>query len=395
MISIDKKTRDFILKHEDEDIKKLVFRASSFPDIDIYFAILQIAGRKSAKQKIPTWYECLDVIYPKHLSLEQSSSESTAQYKATLQKEGTLIDLTGGLGVDFSFMSRRMSLGTYIEAQTELVDLAKHNFTVLGMNNVQAILSDGVEYLRNSKEIYDTIYLDPARRSNTGKKTVLIQDCTPNLLEIDDLIDEKSNRGIIKLSPMLDIHHALQSLKNISQIHIISVNNECKELLLIKEKQPRDTEIFCVNILNNKKQDTFTFTYQQESTLNPSFSNSVLTYLYEPNSSIMKAGAYKSVSDQFNLKKLHPNSHLYTSESFIGNFPGRKFRVQTVFSPNRREIKQHLNSLNKANISTRNYPFSVAELRKQLKLGEGGNDYIFATTLIDERKVLILCEKIE
>jgi len=291
-------------------------------------------------------------------------------------------------------MSEKATQAEYIESQKELVELVRHNFKVLGIKDSIIIEGDAVEYLKASTKTYSTIFIDPARRSVSGRKTVFIEDCTPNLIEIDDLLDSKSSRTIIKLSPMLDITHAINSLKNISQVHILSVANECKELLLIKEKTKKDTEIFCINILNNKTEESFTFTHKQEENAFSEYTNDIENYLYEPNSSILKAGAYNSISSIFQLKKLHPNSHLYTSDIYIKDFPGRKFFIKNVISPNKKEIKLNLGNFTKANITTRNYPFSVDEIRRQTKLKEGGEDYIFATTLSNEKKVLILCEKV-
>ncbi len=396
MIHIDKDTQQFILEHESDDIRQLALKAKSYPGIDMSIAIKQIAGRQIAKHKIPSWYQCKNIIYPKHLSMEQCSSEVTALYKASLCKGDTLIDLTGGLGVDFSFMAKNHKQAYYIETQHELTELAQCNFNTLNLNQSKVIQNDAVSFLNSFDSIANTIFIDPARRNDTGKKTVLIEDCTPNLMEIDDLLTTKAQRVIIKLSPMLDITHALNSLSNVTEVHIISVNNECKELLFIKDKVRKDEDIqlICINLLTNKKNESFTFTKAEENTSSISHTDEPKRYLYEPNSSILKAGAYKSIGARYDLMKLHPNSHLYTSETLIDNFPGRKFQIKEVISPNKKEIKAHFKDITQANIATRNYPFSVADIRKQTKLKEGGTDYIFATTLANEKKVLILCQKV-
>lgn len=399
MIHIDKDTQQFIIEHEADDIRQLALKTKSYPTIDIPTAIRQIAGRQIAKYKIPSWYKCDNIIYPPHLSMEQCSSESTALYKASLCKGEILIDLTGGLGVDFSFMAKTHKQAYYVETQGELTQLALCNFNILNLNETKVIQDDAVSYLNSFKGIADTIFIDPARRSDTGKKTVLIEDCIPNLIDIDNLLDTKSKRVIIKLSPMLDITHALASLNNVTEVHIISVNNECKELLFVKEKDKekekgKDVKLICINLLTNKENESFTFTKKEESTSSVSHIDMPEKYLYEPNSSILKAGAYRSLAVRYNLKKLHPNSHLYTSDMLVNNFPGRKFLVNKVISPNKKEIKAHFKDIEQANIAIRNYPFSVADIRKQTKLKEGGTDYIFATTLANEKKVLILCQKV-
>lgn len=396
MIHIDKDTQQFILEHESDDIRQLALKAKSYPGIDMSIAIKQIAGRQIAKHKIPSWYQCENIIYPKHLSMEQCSSEATALYKAALCKGDILIDLTGGLGVDFSFMAKNYKQAYYIETQHELTELAQCNFNTLNLNQSKVIQDDAVSFLNSFEGIADTIFIDPARRNDTGKKTVLIEDCTPNLLEIDNLLNTKAQRVIIKLSPMLDITHALNSLSNVTKVHIISVNNECKELLFIKDKVRKDEDIqlICINLLTNKKDESFTFIKAEENTSSISHTDEPKRYLYEPNSSILKAGAYRSLGTRYGLMKLHPNSHLYTSDTLIDSFPGRKFQIKEVISPNKKEIKAHFKDIIQANIATRNYPFSVADIRKQTKLKEGGSDYIFATTLANEKKVLILCQKV-
>lgn len=394
MSHIDQQTKQFIALHESDDIRQLALKTKSYPEIDMPMAIQQIGGRQIAKYKIPYWYQHEDIIYPRHLSMEQCSSEITALYKASLCKGNTLVDLTGGLGVDFSFMARDYKQAYYVETQKELTELAKRNFNTLMLNCAEVIEDDAVSFLNSFDKIADTIFIDPARRSDTGKKTVLIEDCTPNLIEIDDLLNNKSKRVIIKLSPMLDITHALTSLSNVTEVHIISVNNECKELLFVKEKSEKETLIISVNLLTHREKEFFIFTKTEEASSYISHTDSPEKYLYEPNSSILKAGAYKSVALRYNLRKLHPNSHLYTSYSLINDFPGRKFEVKEVISPNKKEIKVHFKDTKQANIATRNYPFSVAEIRKQTKLKEGGANYIFATTLANEKKVLILCQKV-
>jgi len=394
MILPDKEIKKFIQEHESSDVRQLALQAALYPHINMRFAIEQISGRLTAKHKIPWWYEHEDIIYPVHLPLEQSSSEKTAIYKSGLCQGNTFTDLTGGLGVDFSFMSQSFKKAVYVEQQAELAELAKYNFAVLNIQNCEIVNQDAVGYLHSLKSVQDIIYLDPARRDNTGKKTVFIEDCTPNILEIEDLLDKLSKKTLIKLSPMLDISHALNSIDNIVQVHIISIANECKELVFIKEKEKKDTEIMCVNILNNGEQELFSYNESREHDAIANYTNHVNNYLYEPNSSIMKAGAFKTVAISFGLKKLHPNSHLYTSDTFIPDFPGRKFLVKQVLSPNKKEIKSLLSNIKQANITVRNYPFSVSEIRKQTKIKEGGSCYIFATTLADEKKVLILCDKV-
>lgn len=393
MIHTDQDTKAFIKKHESDNVKLLALQARSYPTIDIRFALQQIAARQISKNKIPSWYENEDIIYPQHLSIEQSSSERTAIYKAGLCHGNTLTDLTGGLGIDFSFMSQKVQHATYVERQAELVELAKHNFEALGFRNIQILKDDAIHHLSCLDKVQEIIYIDPARRNEDGKKTVFIEDCTPNLAEIDEELNSKAKKVIIKLSPMLDISRAGNSLTNISKIHIVSIANECKELLFIKENIQTEKKIYCVNLLNNGLEEIFVFTEEEERNSTIRYADSIRQYLYEPNSSIMKGGAFRCIASAFDLAKLHPNSHLYTSDTYVHDFPGRKFFVKKIISPNKKELKESLKDISQANISTRNYPFTVAELRKQTKLKEGSNNYLFATTLSNEKKVLILCEK--
>lgn len=387
---------DFVYEHEKDDIRILALQAKKYSNIDIELAIRQIQGRKIAKEKLPTWYANEQIIYPKHLSLEQSSSEQTALYKASLCKGESFVDLTGGLGVDFSFMSKTFVRATYVEQQPELADIAIKNFDRLGLTNATVVNQDSLLYLKDMSAA-DVIYIDPARRDVVGRKTVLIEDCSPNLLEIEQLLEEKTtNKLIIKLSPMLDITLALKTLKGITDVHIVSVNNECKELLFVKDKGVGNRPVFfhCINI-GKEKADTFTFSREEEEAAKINYRSNAGKYLYEPNASILKAGAYKSVAQFFGLGKLHVSSHLYTSESLVDKFYGRMFLINSVLSFSKKGIKEHLSKIQQANIAVRNFPLSVQEIRKKTKIKEGGNTYIFATTLADERKVLLVCEKIK
>lgn len=394
MITPDQTTINFINEHESDDVRMLALQAKKYSDIDMSFAIQQIAGRQIAKHKIPTWYDNKSIVYPKHLSLEQCSSEYTAQYKANLTGGGVLLDLTGGLGVDFSFLAPKFKKAIYVEQNTDLTALAQHNLAVLGLDNCEVVNDDGVSFLENYNEVPDTIFIDPARRDGVGRKTVLIEDCTPNLIELDSLFNEKSRKVIIKLSPMLDITRSVRSISHVAEVHILSLNNECKELLLVKQKAENSPIIHCINIVTNNRIEKFSFTKEEEDNAIAPLTDTLSRYLYEPNTSIIKGGAYKWVAERFALKKLHINSHLYTSDTLLTDFPGRVFEIERYFSPTKKEINMHLKDIKQANVTTRNYPITVADIRKQTKLKDGGEYYIFATTLSNEKKVLILSKKV-
>ena len=392
-MQVSPETLRFIEENIRADVRSLALQAKKYPKVDMAMAVVQIAGRQIAEAKVPSWSCVEGLLYPKHLSMEQCSSEVTALYKASLVEGKTFADLTGGFGIDCSFLSRRFKKADYVERQAELCELAKHNFPLLGLN-IEVHNEDGVEYLKRMDPV-DCLFLDPARRDGHGGKTVAISDCEPDVSALEDLLVEKAKTVMVKLSPMLDLSLALKTLKYVREVHIVSVNNECKELLLILQKQSISSEvsIHCEHIVNDLHQH-FVFTQEQERISDCPLTSQVETYLYEPNASILKAGAYRSLTQSYEVKKLHSSSHLYTSSHFIEDFPGRRFQVEAVSGFGKKELKTFLQGMEKANLTIRNFPSSVADLRKRLKLKEGGEDYIFATTLADESKVLIRCRKV-
>ena len=392
-MQISPETLRFIEENLKADVRSLALQAKKYPQVDMAMAVVQIAGRQIAEAKVPSWYCVEGLLYPKHLSMEQCSSEVTALYKASLVEGETFADLTGGFGIDCSFLSRRFKKADYVERQAELCELANHNFPLLGLN-IEVHNEDGVEYLKRMQPV-DCLFLDPARRDGYGGKTVAISDCEPDVSTLEDLLVEKAKTVMVKLSPMLDLSLALKTLKNVREVHVVSVNNECKELLLILQKQSisSDVSIHCEHIVNDLHQH-FVFTQEQERISDCPLTSQVEAYLYEPNASILKAGAYRSLTQSYKVRKLHTSSHLYTSSHFIEDFPGRRFHVEAVSGFGKKDLKTFLQGMEKANLTIRNFPSSVAELRKRLKLKEGGEDYIFATTLADESKVLIKCKKV-
>ena len=387
----------FIEENLRADVRSLALQAKKYPQVDMAMAVVQIAGKQIAEAKVPTWYRIEGLLYPKHLSMEQCSSEATAIYKAGLVEGDTFADLTGGFGIDCSFLSRKFKKADYVERQAELCELAKHNFPLLGLN-IQVHNEDGVEYLKQMNPV-DVLFLDPARRDGHGGKTVAISDCEPDVSALEELLVEKATKVMVKLSPMLDLSLALKDLKHVCEVHIVSTDNECKELLLILQKEPVSSEvsIHCINSLGAlngyRIYQEYAFTQEQERTSDCPLTSEVNAYIYEPNASILKAGAYRSLTQAYPVQKLHVSSHLYTSSCFIEDFPGRRFRVEGVSGFGKKELKTFLQGTEKANLTIRNFPSSVADLRKRLKLKEGGEDYIFATTLADESKVLIKCKK--
>ena len=385
------KTRDFIEQNLDADIRQLALKGCRDKDVDLDAAIRQIAGRQTARRKLPSWAALDGILYPPHLNMEQCSSEQTARYKARIcsshPSPKTLVDLTGGFGVDFAFMSEAFDEATYVERNSELFAISSANMKILAPK-AKCLNEDGLEVLHRLDHV-SMIFMDPARRDNHGARTYGISDCTPNVLEIKDELLQKADVVMLKLSPMLDWHKAISDLgeQYIKEVHIVSVQNECKELLIVMQQQPAEPPtVYCVN-------DDSVFSYHPSSISSNHISHhSSLIYLYEPNASIMKAGCFAEIEQAFEVSQLAPNSHLLASDQVIEDFPGRKFRVTAVTSMNKQELKQALKDIRQANIAVRNFPMSVADLRKRLKLSEGGNDYIFATTLTEGKKVLIICQ---
>jgi len=391
---MNKETKQFIALHEKEDIFALKLKYKNVPGVDIELAIRQITGKQKIKSKVPLFYNTEDLLYPAQLSLEQSSSELTATYKSSLCEGKRLVDLTGGFGVDCCFMSRRFKQVTYVERQVELCELALHNFHALGNEQIEVIHAETGSYL-DTMEHADWIFIDPARRSSNGSKVVFLSDCEPNVLDLSKLLLEKASRVLIKLSPMMDITAALRDLPFTNEVHIISVENECKEVLLIMSREVQeDIKVKTINLGVNKGNQEFGFSIDDESIAEASYTSIVGKYLYEPNAAIMKSGAFRLIGKRFNLHKLHINTHLYTSDELSVEFPGRIFEVQKLWGNSKSELKELYLNVPKANITTRNYPISVDELRKKLKIKEGGECYLFACTLNNEQKAVIECKKI-
>lgn len=489
-------TLDFIRQHQDDDVRRLAFLGSKYPEVDMPFALDQIRGRKMARTKLPRWASIDGIIYPPHISMEQCSSEQTALYKAELaarllglspsssvngeekdkesentsnlhlseicefagkgavdsefakneatcekqqilteskenvnetkeepheedfSEETGFVDLTGGFGVDFSYIASRLGVKSmYVERQAHLCEAAKENFGRLGLKNAIVKNGDGIEVLHSfaskneaaasdslgitedqSQSLLKTnlglklIFIDPARRDDAGNKVVSLKDCTPDVTLLQEEMLSKADYVIIKLSPMLDWHRAVSELNCVQEVHIISVNNECKELLLVlSARNMGNLRIYCVNDAQSFVCDELDM--ESSSVKIAPFTLEEMQYLYEPNASLMKAGCFGVLSERYDARMLSKNSHLFVSREPIAVFPGRSFRIIAVSSFNKKELKRHLSGITKANIATRNFPLSVAELRKRLKLKDGGETYIFATTLSDESHVLVITEK--
>ena len=386
MIEVNQSTLDYIRQHADEDVRQLALRGHKCPDVDLQYALEQIAGRQKARTKLPSWAAIDGIVYPPHLSMEQCSSEVTARYKASIAGKGALfVDLTAGFGVDMAFISQGFQKAVHVEKQPQLCAISSENFRLLGLNHIEVVCGDGVAYLHTMRHA-DLLFIDPARRDVHGGRTYDISDCTPNVLEIVDEMLVKADRVMIKLSPMLDWRKAVADLGKVNEVHIISVDNECKELLLILSKTKKPLRVFCVN--NDECFEVIEGISSQPRPLPQD-----MRYLYEPNASVMKAGCFALIEQRFGVVQLERNSHLFVSDKEILGFPGRQFLIEKRTSMNKRELKAALADVDRANITVRNFPMSVAELRKRLKLKEGGDVYIFATTISDEGHQLLVCRK--
>ena len=454
MTIMNDETREFVAMHRNEDVRELALKAKRVEGLDLPLALDQIAGWQIARKKLPQWASCEGIVYPPHISMEQCSSQFTAQYKSeiaqtllapaatvrarvsdsgesdnqttksepqlsdsaesvmqtaksafqlsdspesdTLVARRAMVDLTGGFGVDFSYLARGFSQATYVERQRHLCDLAEHNMAALGLDQARIVYGDGVEYLRQMGPV-DFIYLDPARRDEHGSRTYAIEDCTPNVFELRDLLLSKSQYTLVKLSPMLDWRKAVADFDGtVREVHIVATGNECKELLLVLGQQvheePSAPRVFCVN--DNQRIDYDSAAYTQGLRIGGKPLPEVKNYLYEPNASIMKAGCFDLVEERFGVTQVGPSSHLFVSATPVADFPGRGFAIEAIGGMNKKDIKRLLNGTKQANIAVRNFPLTAPQLRKKLKLADGGPVYLFGTTMQGCDHVLLRTSKI-
>ena len=417
-------TAEFIREYRERDIRQLALQANRFPDVDMPYALDQIQGWQIARRKLPKWAACDGVIFPPHLSMEQCSSEPTAQYKLNLAMEWTTLnselstqncrrqqfktqnskfktstrmtDLTGGFGVDFSFTSCAFAAATYVERNEQLCHIVEHNLPLLGLNNATVVCADAVEYL-STVEPQTMLFLDPARRDEHGAKTVMLADCTPDVVQLLPKLLEKSRFTMLKLSPMLDWHKAVDDLQGtVREVHIVSVGGECKELLLVLSTVVEsELKVYCAD-LSTASDTSSLFVYTPGSSapvVNSKLKTQNSKFVHEPNASIMKAGCFDELAAAYGVSPVSRNSHLFLSDEPVEGFPGRSFVVERVTTMNKGELRKALVGIEKANIATRNFPLTVAELRKRLKIKDGGDVYIFATTTAEGEHVLLISRK--
>lgn len=371
------KIRVFVAKYKDADLHSLLLKKSPFPEVSIQELVQQIKGRKVAEKKFP-FLNQENIIFPPNLNLEQASSQDTADFKKQFFKGRKFIDLTCGFGIDAYFLSQNFEEITLIEQNTELLDIVKHNWEVLGRkaNFINQKLED---FLTNNKEKFDLTYLDPARRDNHNRKVFLLEDLSPNIIEIHEQLSDISTEILIKLSPLIDIQHLVSSLKNIYKIWIIAVKNEVKEVLVYLKKTENQPEISCINLQSSEPE--FHFNLDDEKHCQSEFS-APKKYIYIPNNSVLKSGAFNLVSEKFGLKKLHQNTHIYTSEEKIEHFPGRIFETEEI---NSKAIKKG----EQFNIITKNFPLKPEEIKKKYKIKDGGNQYLIAVKSLSGNHFLV------
>lgn len=413
---------DYILQHRLDDVRQLALKKGP-EGVDVPWCLQQIEGWQLARKKLPRWAEAEGTLwFPPRISMEQCSSEATALYKRLLVERliatgscESLTDLTGGFGIDFSFLAPLFKKATYVEFQDHLCNIARHNFPLLGLGHAEVLHADCTSADVSS----DIIFMDPARRDAAGRKTVAIQDCTPNVVEMQDELLARARYLIIKYSPMLDIAQALRALHRVVEVHVVSVKGECKELLLVlrgtkgadnevqvQEKTQHDPQLpdmslpsllkyHCVNLETDDEPLECT---ESDRMIPPVIAEvqmeALKGYVFEPNTSVLKAGCQDMLCVRYGLKKLHPCSNLFLGKGPVTGFPGRQFIIDAVSDFSKKGLKNMLQGVDQANLTTRNFPTSVAELRKKLKLREGGDWYFFATTVHDGSHVLLRCRKI-
>jgi hypothetical protein len=373
------------------DVTKLALQKNPFPEVEWNLVLQQLAAKQKAKNKLPTWFKTQNIYYPSKISVEQTSSEKTAQYKASLISGDNLIDLTGGFGIDDFYFSKTVANVFHCEINTELSKIVNHNFEQLNVKNIDCFADDSSEVLQKLNQIFDWIYIDPSRRNDSKGKVFMLKDCLPNVPELLDFYFSFSNNIMIKTAPILDISAGISELKNIVEIHVVALENEVKELLFILKKNHESTiEIKTVNLLKENKE---AFQFQINSEAKKTNYAAPKKYLFEPNAAIMKSGGFDAIATQFGLEKLHQHSHLYTSNELL-DFPGRIFEIQNTLEYNKANMKSFLEN-QKANITTRNFPETVENIRKKWKIKDGGNVYSFFTTDITNSKIVLLCEKLK
>ena len=380
--------QQFIEKNLSKSLPEIALLLSKYADLNKDFIINQVNGLKKAKNKLPEFFQNKDIQYPATISIEQCSSEQTAEYKSKLVEVESVIDLTGGFGIDSYYFSKKAKEVTYIEPNEDLFKTVSQNFNTLNAKNITCVNSNAEDFLASNSNLFDLAYIDPSRR-NENQKVFMLGDCIPNIVDLQNDIFKITSKILVKTSPILDIKQSIKELKTVAEVWVVSVNNECKEVLYLLDKNfDKGTKINTINL--TKEKQVYSFTYNQEEISTVEYSV-LQTYLYEPNTSILKAGAFKSICAKYDLKKIAANTHLYTSEKPTQNFPGRTFKIEQTLPYNPKNFKKL--GIKKANVSCRNFKDSVEEVKKKLNLKDGGDTYIFALLDNSKKPILTICKK--
>lgn len=382
--------QEFIQKNWNTDIVSVLLKKQLFEGVLQKELAEQLEAKKKCKNKLPTWFATPEIYYPNKLNIEQTSSEQTAKYKANLVGGKSLLDTTGGLGIDSYYFAQKINAITHCELDQKLSEIVQYNAKKLGVKNIDFYTGDGIDFLSNSDKNFDWIYSDPSRRNDAKEKVFLLADCTPDIPKHLDQIFSKTKNLLLKTSPIFDIQQGLRELKYVKEIHVVAVQNEVKELLWILEKGYTQEPSIKTSNLSKTQIQNFDFTNSKEKEQKASL-GLPKKYLYEPNAAILKAGAFKLVGKRLELYKLHEHSHLYTSDKLV-DFPGRRFNIKAVIPYNKKAIAKL--KLKKANITTRNFPESVATIRKKHQIKDGGTDYLFFSTNVNNQKVVVYCQKV-
>ena len=378
----------FICDHLKSDLTKIILKGSPFKEVSIQELAHQVVAKQKAKKKLPTWFSAEKIYYPPKVSIEQTSSEITANYKSKLLKGNTIVDITGGFGVDCYYFAKYFKEVIHCEIDAELSKIVAHNYQQLQQQTIVTHCGDGIEFLKNSPQSFDCIYIDPSRRNDLKGKVFLLKDCLPNVPEHLDFLFSKTNQILLKNSPILDITSAIKELKYVREIEVVAVDNEVKEVLFLLEKGYVGAILVkTINILKNKAQ-TFSFEWNEPAESEYSEPRS---FLYEPNAALLKSGGFHQISTQLSVFKIHRHSHIYTSEHVV-QFPGRTFKIDKIVGYDKKKLIKII-SRKKANITTRNFPKTVTQIRKELKINEGGSIYLFFTTNKDNQLIVIFCSK--
>ena len=389
LLLLKSEVQDFINANLNSNTSELALKKNPFSNIPYSLIIEQIAAKQKAKSKLPTWFDTENIIYPSKVSVEQTSSEKTAQYKATLVRGNSLIDLSGGFGIDDYYFAKNFQKVIHCEINEDLSQIVAHNYKQLNISNIECLAGNSTEIIKELNHKFDCIYVDPSRRNDVKGKVFMLKDCEPNVPELLDFYFTFSNKIIIKTAPILDIQAGLSELKFVKNIHIVALENEVKELLWEIERD-FTSKISIVTI--NIEKDTIQRSKILISDDKHSKYSLPQNYLYEPNASLLKSGKFESIGTLFKINKLHQHSHLYTSENLEG-FQGRKFKIINCL-PFDKEVGKKYLLKQKMNVATRNFPLKPEDIKKKFKITDGGTVFAFFTTNLDNQKIVLLCEKI-